>query len=213
MFLYTDMTRCCFIFFILLTFAGFSCKRYETNVWGEVKDGSTGSSIGGATVYLLETKNSCFTCSGSTIQRTVTGSSGVFYFDFTAHDGYSYDVAAEANNYFSNLGTGGVHLTAGQKNKLQVPLQPKAWLKIHLKNTSPFDIYDLISVSGEWNGSNWFNYYGTQVDTIVSGCPVIVTGNRNIKNYWNVTKNSVQSSYNGQIYCPRFDTTLYKINY
>ena len=176
---------------------------------GKVQDATTFAGIAGATAYLQKVNPDCFSCQGSKIASATADADGKFQFNFTAEEDYRYSITAEAPKYFNNFYTGGLILDVGKKNHPLVGLQPEAYLKLYIKNTSPFDGNDVISINGGWNASIP-SFYGTSVDTFTM---VRVNGNVNIAIYWSVTKNDLRNLYSDSIYCPVFDTTLYDINY
>ncbi|MCC6690109.1 MAG: carboxypeptidase regulatory-like domain-containing protein, partial [Bacteroidia bacterium] len=117
-----------------------ACKKdATTTVSGRVTDATTGVAVPNATVYIQRRNTSCFSCNAGTFASVKADSKGNFVYSFEADKDFSYSIAAEANNYFSNKPSGGIGIDSYKKNSLLVPLQPIAWLKLHVKNTAPFD--------------------------------------------------------------------------
>lgn len=210
-----DTTKLHFII-LLVTFSVFaSCKKEKiTYVNGVVVDATRSlSEISNATVYLQERKSdpTCFSCFAQTIATYNTDASGRFSFSFLGQDGYSYSVVASAQNYHSNIGTGDYNsLDKGQENNIEVELSPVAWLRLHLKNTTPFDASDEIDASNSFVTGAAAPLYGTTIDTIITG---LVNGNSKVDAVWFVVKNGIPTNHSASIYCPRFDTTTYLIDY
>ena len=194
---------------LFLSVTGCKKDRLKTTVDGKVQDATTLAGIAGATAYLQKVNPDCFSCQGSKIASVTADADGKFQFDFTAEEGYRYSITAEAPKYFNNFYTGGLILDVGKKNHPLVGLQPEAYLKLHIKNTQPFDENDQVGINGEWSGSPE-QFYGTSVDTFTFRK---VTGNGNISIYWGVIKNSLTTNNSDSVYCPAFDTAFYNINY
>ena len=196
---------------LFLSVTGCKKDRLKITVDGKVQDATTFAGIAGATAYLQKVNPDCFSCQGAAIASTTADADGKFKFDFRAEEGYRYSITAEAPKYFNNFYTGGLILDVGKKNRPLVSLQPEAYLKLHIKNTQPFDINDIISINTPfYPGGPGITYYGNFIDTIAVGK---VYGNFNNQfTYW-VTKNAIQTKYSDSVYCPAFDTTFYNINY
>lgn len=200
------------VLFILFLFT--TCKKDKTIIVnGTVVDETRSlTGISNATVYLQERKPdlTCFSCLPYTIATYNADASGHFNFSFEGRKGYAYSVVGSATNYFNNIASGDdISVDSRTKDNIEVTLKPVAWLKLHLKNTTPFDGSDQIGISGGFTGSP-LQYYGMSVDSI---CFFKVSGNSNVRIGWGVIKNGIQTNYLGSVYCPRFDTTSYNINY
>ena len=203
-----------FIIVLLIFVSLNSCKKNKsTTVKGTVVDATRSlAGINNATIYLQEkdANLTCFSCLPQTIATYNADALGHFSFSFEGKNGYSYSIVASATNYYSNIGSGDYSsLNNNEKNNIEVPLKPIAWLKLHLKNTIPFDGSDQIGISGDMFGVPQ-QYYGSSID---STCFFEVYGNNNINITWGIIKNSIQTNYSGLIFCPSFDTTSYNINY
>ncbi len=203
-----------YIVLLLASFSFASCKKDKlTKVTGVVVDETRSlSGINNATVYLQERKSdlTCFSCLPYTIATYNADASGHFSFSFEDREGYAYTVVGSATNYFSNIATGDdVSVDSRTKNNIEVTLKPVAWLKLHLKNTTPFDGSDQIGISGNMHGVPQ-QYYGMSIDSI---CFFEVFGNSDVNINWGVIKNTTQTNYSGYVHCPRFDTTSFNINY
>ncbi len=202
-----------FIFFLFIIVLFTACKKDKTtSVNGTVVDATRSlSGVSNATVYLQESSGGlfCFSCLPYTIATYNADAMGHFSFSFEAKKGSSYSLVGSAPNYFSSIGTDYTSLNKNTKNNIEVELRPVAWLKLHLKNITPFDGSDQIGISGDMEGVPE-QYYGMSVDSI---CFFKVSGNSNVRIGWGVIKNGIQTNYLGLVYCPRFDTIAYNINY
>ena len=178
-----------------LLFSATNCKKDSsttTTAEGAVIDKTTQKSIAGATARLIKV-NSSFMGGSSlkVVSQMTVDATGKYSFTFTPDLDYSYQVGASANKYFTDEGDNH-YIHTGKKNLILIPLQPEAYLKIHVKNASPYDGNDYIHINE--NGIETF--YGMNVDTSVT---LLENGNTVVTKYG--------------IYCPAFDTTLYNINY
>ena len=198
-----------FAFFMAcLLFTTCNKDSSATSAAGQVIDATTQNAVPNATVYIQKRNTNCFGCNAGTFAIINADGSGNFSYSFNADKGYAYSVAAAANNYFDNLYTGGVGIDSYKSNNIKVPLQPKAWLKLHIKNATPYDFNDHIGISGVWGSP--IQLYGMNIDTVFSGP---VNGNTTNSVNWGVIKNNITNNYSGLPYFTAFDTTLYNINY
>jgi hypothetical protein len=144
------------LFSLIICFGYYSCKkaRYETEVCGKVHDASTLAGIATATVYLQKQNYDCFTCPPQTVTSTTTDANGNYSFTFMAEENFDYTLVAAKEKYYNNASTGGVSVgRIGKKNKNKnIPITPYAWIKLHVKNTTPFDGGDYISVNNSFLG-------------------------------------------------------------
>lgn len=203
------------IAFLLMFFLFTTCKKDKTIIVnGTVVDETRSlTGISNATVYLQERKSdlTCFSCLPYTIATYNADASGHFSFSFEGREGYVYSVVGSATNYFSNIASGDdISVDSRTKDNIEVTLKPVAWLKLHLKNTTPFDGTDQIGADNSFVTGGGGTFSGTTVDTIVVGS---VYGNNDVKVVWFVTKNGLQTPHSAILFCPRFDTTSYNINY
>lgn len=190
--------------FLFAIFLFIACKKNKpTSVSGTVVDATTSTGIANATVYLQQTENNCFSCQPGTIATYTADANGNFNFNIDGQKGHRYSVVASATNYFNNFGTGGSSIDEHTANTITVSLNPVAWLKLHIKNTTPFDTQDRISLE-------YYEFYGASIDTSII---IKKYGNANNQIYYWVTKNNIEQTLSINPYCIAFDTTLYNINY
>lgn len=185
------------------------CRKitHETDVSGTVYDATTMSVISHSHVYLSKENGNCFTCNPGPFEDTYSDADGNFSFHYKADKDYSYSLGATANSYFEqSSGTIYVSNFANNKNE-KILLKPHAYLKLHLKSIAGFNGDDAIEVNVI---DHPLMFYGMQVDTIFT---VKIFGNSSNTVSWGVKKNNVVTDHLGSVYCPKFDTTLYNINY
>jgi hypothetical protein len=108
-------------------------------------------------------------------------------------------------------------INKGVHNVYLIPVRELVYYKLKLKNTSPFNNNDLITIdlfTGQYPQSNFF-VFGSNVDTLMEGPAFSSLLGRNTVplSYW-VTKNNVTQFYSDSIYmnaCP--ESTTISINY
>ena len=156
-----------------LLFSATNCKKDSsttTTAEGAVIDKTTQKSIAGATARLIKV-NSSFMGGSSlkVVSQMTVDATGKYSFTFTPDLDYSYQVGASANKYFTDEGDNH-YIHTGKKNSILIPLQPEAYLKLHIKNTQLFAA-DELSLQEYFDiyGKPIYPFRGIQIDTIVSG--------------------------------------------
>jgi hypothetical protein len=186
-----------------------ACRKItrETNVSGNVYDATSMAPLAHVKVSLMAKNESALGGRPSAVKDTYTDVDGGFVFNFRAEKTNDYSVEASESRYQT---TGGdVEKFKNNKN-IKLIMPRSSFLKIHVKNTSPFDVNDAIGVTANYAWPPPFNFFGTTVDTYVISKGV---GDNNCIVSWYVSKNSTNTNFNDTVYCPAFDTTLYNLNY
>lgn len=202
------------IFIIILSFFCAQCKKDEVRTIVEVTalDKTTNHVIPNAKITLVAETYSTFMGPSyyAIVEEKYTNIAGKYTFDFKANNSWAYFLVATAEHYFNTDEHTG-NIENGQMNYVAIPLQPEAFLKVNVKNTQPFDIYDLIYVDpyGTPSGGGG-TFTGMNVDTFTIAR---VWGNTKEGLYWRVNKNSSNVVHKDSIFCPAFDTTAYTINF
>jgi hypothetical protein len=135
---------------IVLLLVGCSKESTTTQVKGFVADATNLNRLAGATVFLKKQNTSCFSCQGSTIDVTTADNNGNYSFDFEHEKGFTYSLTASHNNYWDIL-PGYFYIDKGEKNTKTLTMSPKAYLRVFIKNTSPYDGNDVIA-TGSFGG-------------------------------------------------------------
>lgn len=184
-----------------------SCKKDNDKI--KVKGTITepdGTPVPYADVFLMSQPFNCFTCQYGVVQHVTTNVSGSYSIDFGDEKGVCYDLKATKEHYFdSELGKASVT----ESGIVDIYVRPEAFLKLHVKNTSLYDVSDYMGFTPFVNSYS-YSFYGNVVDTIIIGK---VIGNSNTNLYWAVRKNNITNNHSATVYCPKFDTTTYNINY
>lgn len=202
-----------FFVFAIMCLVGTTCRKdkdLHTTIEGTVKDATTLAPIPNATILLLRKESECFSCSYNLYKTFSADGNGKYFYEFTREKEYSYVAGARAQKYFDDDTQ--INISIG-KNKKDILLHPAAYLKLHIKNTQPVDIYDAIEFQ---SFAADYDFYGMAIDTTFLYCRDFDCkefGNQtNTVQYW-VTKNGITTYYSASVYCPSFDTTMYNINY
>jgi hypothetical protein len=203
---------------ILLCFI--SCKKgvedIRTEVYGTISDYYSGKHIANATIKIISRNNSNVPFIVDTILSTSTNEDGEY--DVTFHgrreDYISYGI-------FVNKQPEGYRdvfydrIKKKHSNQLDLSMKGNAYLKVHIKNITPFDNNDKIDLSAIiYFSSGVGNYvgHGTKIDTSV----IFSTegqGSHYMKLEWFVTKNEIDKFYIDSIYCNSLDTAYYSLLY
>lgn len=197
-----------FISFILPCILLIACGKGifgPARVDGVVKDATTGETIAGATVYLLENDNSGGIFSPSIsyiIDSTLSDSKGCFEFKYEDQGGYSYYVNARKEHYHDNMEQTYIN-DLGSGVDVEVLIHPEAFLKIHFQNIPPSTPSDNFDINGDI--SDGFN--GDATDTSII---YLIYGNTKVELHWALLGETV---YHDTIYCPAFDTTFFEVLY
>ena len=197
----------------LFAFLFWQCKKDAStgpiNISGQVVDKNLNTPIAVAEVDLIERDGGMFGGGSSqTLQRLYADSNGRFTFsNITINSAKTYTVLGYKSLYF-NDGNNTVDVNTNQPNNIIVAMQPMAWLKLHVKDTAPFDNHDQINF-GTPGGIGGF-YVGMNIDTISLNTE---NGNTKIDLYYFTLKNKDTTRFHYQIYCPAFDTTIYQLYY
>ncbi|MBP7713696.1 MAG: hypothetical protein IPJ93_05405 [Bacteroidota bacterium] len=197
-----------FITLILFCFS-FSCKKenYSINAYveGYVIDVVTKDSLANTEVQLWEDDRG-----GSTglsdfdrkIATTFTDAEGHYAISFTGSKIKYYGIRAIKNLYDSiaDLATFGARETF----RMDYPMYPLSWLKIHIQNVLPSQPDDSIFFSPNVNKK------GENVDTVFyrefrSTSPQI--------DFWDITENGITTRYSQITNCAPFDTCQLNVIY
>jgi len=140
------------ILFTLVTIAFLiaitSCKKESktTEVKATVIDETTGARLAGATVFLQRENPDCFSCQAGTISMFTADANGMVTFDFEHQREFIYSLTASHTGNYWDIFTR-VTLTKGEKNTKTLPLTPKAYIRVFIKNVNPYDGDDKIGLN------------------------------------------------------------------
>lgn len=207
----------------VLSFAVVSCKKkpHTLSVRGSVFDPNQNIAVANAQVTLSSSKivSGVYNSNYQDISTVTTDGSGNFSIDFPEEKTAGYRFYITKTNYFSALiDVNTDEITPDDIYAPTYTIYPEAYLKIHVKNTSPFDNMDFVSykfTAGVFDcnqccTNTTFKGYGMTYDSIVK-CKT--RGSMNATVNWVITKNNIQSAFFQNIYCTPFDTSFFDINY
>jgi len=192
-----------------LTISGYV---YETNESTAVKD---------VRVTLLAKKITSGTWNSNyeTINSAITGNDGKFSFTFDIVKVSGYRLTFDKTNYFyltQNLS--GDVVSKGEEYNRNYQINPVAYLRLHIKNVSPYNSDDYMSyylVGGTSNGNECCSdstskFYGKSID-ITRICKAYA--NQNITINWNYTKHNNFQLKTTNVTCTPLDTTSVDLFY
>jgi hypothetical protein len=188
------------------------CKLY-------VVQSGTDLPVAGAKVLVFETEPAAYNFDTSpTAAHAVvyTDANGQAKLYFKAKPNMEYRVLVSCSKYLDSYASNSVYpqVPTGNKKSITVGLLAKGFVKLHLKNTSPYDSTDVISVKS--CSSKKFAFSGKNVDTTFLyclDCSCYFTGNSNYTGaYWVIKNNAISPRYFG-FKTQNFDTIKVDINY
>lgn len=164
-----------YIFFALIVFQFLlSCKKKDCNKVlekGSVYDETTNKPIADATVILIANKSGCFSCSGGFVTKTIkTDKNGDFLMEFEGSSDYYYTMKAIKEKYYDSVEGGARDECSPDKRKKKLLyINPEAYLKLHIKNTQPFDESDsfLLGFYTDLYGNSIERLIGVSIDSII----------------------------------------------
>lgn len=189
------------------------CKKDsgKTTIEGIVFETSASNRVGGATVYLMAQSNDCLTCPVGAIKSTTTNNAGEFDFTFEAEDGVSYKLVAKKDKYFENAIVESPLIENGRKNKKKdLHIYPEGFIRLHVKNTQPFDGNDEIGIRVKYGYGGGYSFGGSMVDTTFIEQ---TRGNEVISINWFTKKDGKYQNYEGSVTSIKFDTVSFTLNY
>ena len=205
-------------FFVLVsfTFLMAQCNKHDTYfddhtiAEGIIKEEGSGTPVANVQMRLRRcTYQVLGSSSCETMDTTRTDSKGFFRFDFMHEKEYQYEVRAAPDVEKYLVKDNDAPLEKGvNNNKINLILTPYSWIKLKIKKDPPF-VYDSLALYGGPNGNpDW--YIGAKIDFTLK-----FRVNGNTKNYigWKTYRNTVNKSYETNIYCPAQDTVTYTISY
>lgn len=206
------------LFFLSLS----SCykKDQEIRLEGSISDPVLGIPLSGVSLVLSSNKvSSGIYSSGYTeITQVISDAQGKFILVFNKEKTDSYRFLLTKTSYFEQESIISAPDIEQSNTNLKFTLKPKAGLKLRIKNTNPWDNFDLIS----WQINNATQTcfqccnntinkgYGSNFDTTIT-CNTI--GNKSLVITSSSTKNGSTLIRIDTVFCPVFQTTQHNIFY
>jgi hypothetical protein len=200
-----------------------SCKKNKNTITinGKIYDPNAGTYISGASITISSSKVSSgfYNSNYTDIATTTTDANGAFTFEFEQEKSAGYRFYITKDNYFDN--TIDIPDADIQPENVYAPtfeFYPEGYLKLHVKNSSPYNADDYIGYYYDITNINCvdcctntvFKGYGKTYDTTYT-CKAY--GNNNVQVNWHVTKFGMDVAYADTIFCAPFDTTFFEILY
>lgn len=179
-------------------------------VWkGRILENSTNKPIPNADIYLYEHElDNDFLSNSPRILKNIYKADKDGYYEFTYRDlvKNGYEIQVSAGKYYTSN-----KIASDDRNgvsKVDVLLEPYAWIKFHVKNVNPYDENDNIDINGDCLNKLLI---GRLQDTIYI-CDQI--GNKPTDFVWWVEKNNTITKHRDTIpYLKAHDTTYFEIKY
>jgi hypothetical protein len=193
-----------------------SCEKNpnddDTIVFGRIIDSKTNQPIQGAVILRISGSRDIAFYSDTTIvaQSDLDGK-----YEFKQKLTYSFDnetytnFVAHYENYYDSY----LNVKIGSINNCNIKLVKNSFLKLHIKNSMPYNADDLFSIYINSNGdlSYLYNVYGANVDTTFV---LIALPNYTHSIYWSAHKNNITTLQNSEnIYFSSGDTIYRSIIY
>ena len=186
----------------------------QTYISGKITEFGTGKAVSNATVVILKASvGALFSQGGELIplDTVYTDSGGNYAYDYATEDKFRYAIQVFKIGYFESDKHNGNIINDPGKNKMNIILKPKGYIRFYLKNTKPFDSYDRIAFGGNWNGSLQDDIFiGDDINEVQIR---EVESNTYSKFYFYVTKNKIQIETRDSLYLKAADTLNYKFQY
>lgn len=212
-----------FISVLLTTGILISCKKKNEKIIinGSVYDPNIQTYISNAHVTIsAKLLSSGFYNSNYTeLETTTTNSAGAFSFQFDKQKSAGYEIYISKDNYFDyTIDIPDANIVAGTPYTPEYDIYPIAYIKLHVKNTTPFDSTDFINyyystiTSANCFGccnSTSFNGYGKTYDTTLK-CKTY--GSQHVIISYHYHQHWDYASFD-TVFCLPFDTTEHNIFY
>jgi len=211
------------LFLLLFSFISVvSCKKESEStitIAGTISD--SGGAIQGAEIQMAvkEITGGTFSNTFNTFYSGLSASDGSYSHTFDVYNAIEYKIDVLTDNRFDqSLVIDPDDLNRNQINTYDFVLQPQAWFKINLQNSSPVDstdflLFQLTTIQSACAGccNNLIQpFAGEFIDT---SWKCMTTGNIMLHMSWAVTKFGFTNQYEDSLYCTTGDTAEYSLSY
>ncbi len=208
---------------IIISAIIYSCKKDKEKITinGVVTDPNMNVKVSNAhvTISASMVTSGFYNSNYTDIASTTTDGNGAFTFEFEKQKSAGYRIYISKDNYFDNtIDIPDGKIVSGTPYTPTYNIYPVAYVKLHVKNSTPFDTNDKIRYSYTSGYTSCFECcsnviikgYGQHYDTI-SKCKTY--GSQNVIINWSVYKAGYDIAYGDTFFCTPFDTTFYEILY
>ncbi|HNW98118.1 MAG TPA: hypothetical protein PKK00_06880 [Bacteroidales bacterium] len=222
-------TKYFIIIFLLITAASIStltvsCKKNKNviTINGHIFNPYSNQYVENATIIISSSKitSGFYNSNYTDIATTTSDASGAFSFEFDQEKSSGYRFYIYKENYFDRtIDIADADIQPENTYTPTFELYSEGYLKLHVKNSSPFNDNDFIGYSyndiDEINcatccSNTVFKGYGKTYDTTYK-CKTY--GSKDVKINWHVTKFGSDVAFSDTLFCNPFDTTYYEILY
>ena len=203
-----------FLLAIALT-AVTACKKdaQPTTAQGRVTTLGTDTPLAGIAVTLIEDNyGSGVVGSGNgryngPLKTVYTDQDGYYRIDHNCYPGTAYWIEAEtAQGHFGPIQKQAVY--PGHNNTINIPQIPFAYVRLHIKNINPYNVYDNLVYQLDPGGGGSYDGPGIDEKTIAR-----TGGNAKVTLYYSYRKNDIRTSFYDTLFIPAPDTLDYQIFY
>jgi hypothetical protein len=212
-----------FLLFVLLTLSAAGCKKKSGIIVinGVITNPANNNGVSGVDVnfYIQQPTSGTFSSGYSFVETTQTNSRGEFVFEIKNSNASSFKFVCEGNGYYPiekayNAGD----FLPDKENLVQMEMLAKGFLRVKIKNTSPFSANDKLVFQIEKGAPNVEGFClstsqtftGENVDTEIN-CNSY--GEQKMVFLWFVTKQNSTKSYSDSLTVPFNDTAIFELNY
>jgi hypothetical protein len=192
-----------------------SCKKdaIPTSAQGRVTTLGTETPLAGIAVTLIEDNYGGGVLGGNggyngPIKTVHTDQDGYYHIDHTCNPSTAYWVEFEtAEGHFGPIQKQAVY--PGQNNTINMKQIPFAYVRLHIKNVNPYNVYDKFNYLLDPGGGGGFD--GPGIDVITTRR---TAGNGNVLLYYTAIKNGqLVVDSKDTLFIPAYDTLDYQIFY
>lgn len=207
----------------------FSCKKDKESIDENqidctvtVKQNGTNTPVQGASIMLFETDPGSalsVTVNSTPIKTFTTDANGQSKIEFQGKADKSYPVIVTASKYFDSGSSIPLVKKGVSGSSIFFGIYPEAYVKLHIRNTQPFDVYDYVQFGSTCIMSqNEYYFQGNSIDTTflyrsLDGCDYRWWGNYSFQDGYDITRNSTKQTKQFSFTTIPFDTITVTIDY
>jgi hypothetical protein len=184
-----------------------------TTAQGRVTTLGTDTPLAGIAVTLIEDNYGGGVIGGGNgryngpLKTVHTDQNGYYRIDHNCYPGTAYWLEfSTAEGHFGPIQKHQVY--PGQNNTINMPQIPFAYVRLHIKNVNPYNVYDWVGFQLNPGGGGGYQGPGIDLNTIQK-----TAGNANSVLYYTWTKNNITSETFDTLFIPAYDTLDYQIFY
>jgi hypothetical protein len=200
-----------------------SCRKDKNKITinGTVYDPNIKTYVSGANVTISSSRvtNGVYNSNYADIATTTTDGNGAFTFEFDKEKSAGYRIYVSKADYFDyTVDISDDNIIPGTPYTPNYTIYPVGYIKLHVKNTQPYDSLDFIAYS---YASGYLSCYECCTNTTFKGYGDAFESTTKCKTYgsqdiivsYHITKNSIDVAYTDTFFATPFDTTVFNLYY